>query len=113
MKNSRPNASAAAERTTAMSFVVKGASRPFSIALTRQRLSKIVDQPRKHPVGVPPAIELAVQPRPETRRVPDVLESDLGRSARSEEHTSELQSRPHLVCRLLLEKQTARSHIRH
>src|SRR5436305_32584 len=25
-------------------------------------------------------------------------------SARSEEHTSELQSRPHLVCRLLLEK---------
>src|SRR3989442_5073500 len=24
---------------------------------------------------------------------------------RSEEHTSELQSRPHLVCRLLLEKQ--------
>src|SRR3989442_10077855 len=26
------------------------------------------------------------------------------RRARSEEHTSELQSRPHLVCRLLLEK---------
>src|SRR3989442_4590389 len=26
--------------------------------------------------------------------------------ARSEEHTSELQSRPHLVCRLLLEKTT-------
>src|SRR3989442_9444667 len=26
------------------------------------------------------------------------------RKARSEEHTSELQSRPHLVCRLLLEK---------
>src|SRR5690554_7002234 len=25
-------------------------------------------------------------------------------SVRSEEHTSELQSRPHLVCRLLLEK---------
>src|SRR3989442_10362721 len=27
-----------------------------------------------------------------------------GHSHRSEEHTSELQSRPHLVCRLLLEK---------
>src|SRR3989442_4692762 len=26
------------------------------------------------------------------------------RGSRSEEHTSELQSRPHLVCRLLLEK---------
>src|SRR3989442_1846886 len=27
-----------------------------------------------------------------------------GQTGRSEEHTSELQSRPHLVCRLLLEK---------
>src|SRR3989442_3517778 len=27
---------------------------------------------------------------------------------RSEEHTSELQSRPHLVCRLLLEKKNTR-----
>src|SRR5690554_7392013 len=27
-----------------------------------------------------------------------------GQRIRSEEHTSELQSRPHLVCRLLLEK---------
>src|SRR3989442_11030174 len=27
-----------------------------------------------------------------------------GKQPRSEEHTSELQSRPHLVCRLLLEK---------
>src|SRR6266508_5115494 len=32
-----------------------------------------------------------------------LLRGDLGRS-RSEEHTSELQSRGHLVCRLLLEK---------
>src|SRR5436305_8461288 len=30
-----------------------------------------------------------------------------GRRGRSEEHTSELQSRPHLVCRLLLEKKKA------
>src|SRR5436305_9068092 len=28
----------------------------------------------------------------------------VARAKRSEEHTSELQSRPHLVCRLLLEK---------
>src|SRR5690554_7067196 len=28
----------------------------------------------------------------------------IGSETRSEEHTSELQSRPHLVCRLLLEK---------
>src|SRR5437660_7928785 len=32
------------------------------------------------------------------------------RSARSEEHTSELQSRGHLVCRLLLEKKKRRRH---
>src|SRR3712207_7643189 len=32
----------------------------------------------------------------------------LGRVARSEEHTSELQSRQYLVCRLLLEKKRAR-----
>src|SRR3989442_8337203 len=32
------------------------------------------------------------------------LEADLRIIPRSEEHTSELQSRPHLVCRLLLEK---------
>src|SRR3989442_4828476 len=36
----------------------------------------------------------------------DVLGADLGTTLRSEEHTSELQSRPHLVCRLLLEKKT-------
>src|SRR3989442_8608827 len=33
-----------------------------------------------------------------------VFDRDKVRSLRSEEHTSELQSRPHLVCRLLLEK---------
>src|SRR5215813_15134525 len=32
---------------------------------------------------------------------------------RSEEHTSELQSRPHLVCRLLLEKKKQTQHTPH
>src|SRR5690554_7450048 len=32
------------------------------------------------------------------------------REIRSEEHTSELQSRPHLVCRLLLEKKKKKKH---
>src|SRR5690625_6488465 len=51
-----------------------------------------------------------------------VGEGDLGSSSedvpesgqivvRSEEHTSELQSRGHLVCRLLLEKKKDRQHI--
>src|SRR5690554_263249 len=34
----------------------------------------------------------------------NILEKSLFVDVRSEEHTSELQSRPHLVCRLLLEK---------
>src|SRR2546422_5097356 len=36
--------------------------------------------------------------------LPSSLIARTGLSARSEEHTSELQSRLHLVCRLLLEK---------
>src|SRR5690554_7597462 len=39
-----------------------------------------------------------------------------GNARRSEEHTSELQSRPHLVCRLLLEKKkntTSEDYITH
>src|SRR3989442_11750025 len=46
-------------------------------------------------------------PRPNAiGSIPMIMASavmQIGRS-RSEEHTSELQSRPHLVCRLLLEK---------
>src|SRR3989442_2930147 len=43
-----------------------------------------------------PAARAAVDARGRRRRP--------AASSRSEEHTSELQSRPHLVCRLLLEK---------
>src|SRR2546429_7273463 len=41
--------------------------------------------------------------------VPGVPEATPGPPARSEEHTSELQSRLHLVCRLLLEKKKKRT----
>src|SRR2546422_8166024 len=37
----------------------------------------------------------------------------LSRTSRSEEHTSELQSRLHLVCRLLLEKKKKNTHKHH
>src|SRR5690625_6523254 len=37
-------------------------------------------------------------------RMPPTFTDEGVRAARSEEHTSELQSRGHLVCRLLLEK---------
>src|SRR2546429_3721790 len=41
---------------------------------------------------------------PDQPLVPEPEMRSLQRLARSEEHTSELQSRLHLVCRLLLEK---------
>src|SRR5690554_7008427 len=47
------------------------------------------------PSGSPPSLRCCCTTR-RRRCVPG--------SGRSEEHTSELQSRPHLVCRLLLEK---------
>src|SRR3712207_7786429 len=40
-------------------------------------------------------------------------ELELGREVRSEEHTSELQSRQYLVCRLLLEKKKQLTHTLH
>src|SRR2546422_2435916 len=45
--------------------------------------------------------ERALKPRVVLLADPSALKGD---AARSEEHTSELQSRLHLVCRLLLEK---------
>src|SRR6266496_4553401 len=42
--------------------------------------------------------------------VPDPRRLQCSRQPRSEEHTSELQSRRDLVCRLLLEKTNAASH---
>src|SRR3989442_4741441 len=44
----------------------------------------------------------AIQFRP--GRAGTGIDKDIFGGERSEEHTSELQSRPHLVCRLLLEK---------
>src|SRR5690554_7331648 len=40
---------------------------------------------------------------PDTHRVTVKVAAATSKDTRSEEHTSELQSRPHLVCRLLLE----------
>src|SRR2546422_2257383 len=40
----------------------------------------------------------------ERERVAELARREVGGLVRSEEHTSELQSRLHLVCRLLLEK---------
>src|SRR5438309_5218440 len=45
--------------------------------------------------------------------VTEVRRAALRSPGRSEEHTSELQSQFHLVCRLLLEKKKKKKYIRH
>src|SRR5690606_40118419 len=60
------------------------------------------------PVSVPSSTKCTVQPESFTpassARRGAWSPGKAGRSERSEEHTSELQSRENLVCRLLLEK---------
>src|SRR2546422_4183217 len=51
--------------------------------------------------------------RPEPAPSPSGRASDGFPDNRSEEHTSELQSRLHLVCRLLLEKKKKKTNTRH
>src|SRR3989442_4844004 len=58
------------------------------------------DDPRAHPRREPPPASV---PCPGAERA-GARSRCLAHPGRSEEHTSELQSRPHLVCRLLLEK---------
>src|SRR5690606_41828211 len=61
--------------------------------------------PRRAGRGKRRATGARVAPRPDPARRADAQHRRLGRAvARSEEHTSELQSREKLVCRLLLEK---------
>src|SRR2546422_4289331 len=57
--------------------------------------------PRRRDAGTTAAWRLSVDVAPTGARAEAPL---AGRAPRSEEHTSELQSRLHLVCRLLLEK---------
>src|SRR5437870_10466743 len=70
-------------------------------ALKMMIIARLSQKPR-------PKIGIAKAPRP-TVEITRLAESHMVKlSKRSEEHTSELQSRGHLVCRLLLEKKNTR-----
>src|SRR2546422_6422182 len=71
--------------------------RPPRSTLFPTRRSSDLEQGRRFRKG-------GVQIRDEAEGRVYLLEQGLRRFGRSEEHTSELQSRLHLVCRLLLEK---------
>src|SRR5690554_7216434 len=64
-----------------------------------------MEQPFK-PTQAPADFRNRVQQVQDYIQAGDCYQANLSQSfeGRSEEHTSELQSRPHLVCRLLLEK---------
>src|SRR5436305_11125035 len=66
--------------------------RPFELRARADRLHGVFAGRQDRFVRTRRAKMRAPDPRPQHQR------------QRSEEHTSELQSRPHLVCRLLLEK---------
>src|SRR3712207_7764093 len=71
--------------------------------LTAQRLGEAVLSLRKSVL-----CEKLARPRSSRNRTPiGAISSPRFSAARSEEHTSELQSRQYLVCRLLLEKKKA------
>src|SRR2546429_2945769 len=75
---------------------------PRSTLFPYTTLFRSVSWPVSEPAPVPkPRLAFAEVKRPLPTPTLEVMSE---RSARSEEHTSELQSRLHLVCRLLLEK---------
>src|SRR2546422_9592622 len=81
---------------------------PYTTLFRSQQHRQVELRPeRAHPPGQPCGVERPVL-EPEGVGVGAQVDAHDGRravdDARSEEHTSELQSRLHLVCRLLLEK---------
>src|SRR3712207_6980797 len=73
---------------------------PYTTLFRSARAQARVRERRRRPAGAArgPRARSRADPRESDRPV------DLARRCRSEEHTSELQSRQYLVCRLLLEK---------
>src|SRR5687768_17800577 len=76
----------------------------------QHRPERFLERPEMCLVGPPLADPFAVDRAADLLRAggsdgaPVLVEGEAGGVERSEEHTSELQSRLHLVCRLLLEK---------
>src|SRR3712207_6853640 len=86
----------------------------FRSAVQRRQLGQrqLTDRAGAAQPPVEPHDRLAERDRQRTRRgaTPDALpDHHIVSLPRSEEHTSELQSRQYLVCRLLLEKKNKRS----
>src|SRR3712207_8503322 len=91
---------------------------PRSTLFPYTTLFRSEPEPEAQPVVVEPEPEpeaeaqpVVVDPEPEPEPVSVVVDPEPEPEPRSEEHTSELQSRQYLVCRLLLEKKTQEKYI--
>src|SRR3712207_8688841 len=85
----------------------RSAGRTVSDPTTATPTTRMVPMPKETKIGlpeknIPPIAAITVKP-----------EISTARPERSEEYTSELQSRQYLVCRLLLEKKTKRLEMQH
>src|SRR3712207_8112547 len=95
----RPPRSTLFPYTTLFPIYLMEQPRRMSLEDIQRRHPKLIDALREHPhVGL-----LLVR----SERDGPVVLGARGMRRRSEEHTSELQSRQYLVCRLLLEKKKA------
>src|SRR3989442_3982567 len=91
-------------RSTLFPYTTLFRSRPLDVRDDRVGLVPCLDQQPGADVGFRVGERLLHHPR-------DVGWWRSRSPTRSEEHTSELQSRPHLVCRLLLEKKNKTEHV--
>src|SRR3712207_7643413 len=83
---------------------------PYTTLSRSQPAQSQQERPGRSPSASPPfEKERAGWPPRAQRSLQADLSPTLGRTPRSEEHTSELQSRQYLVCRLLLEKKKTHS----
>src|SRR5690554_7578208 len=91
-----------------MASIILGIAAVVSIQLFSQNLTDNIQRQSKSLMGADFRIDINELPSERAQEIidslqPDAYEVSFVSMVRSEEHTSELQSRPHLVCRLRLE----------
>src|SRR5690554_7773793 len=93
-----------AEDQALLEFVASHILTALELKRSTELLERNVEARTRELAAVNQALQKQVVERERAQRLQAALYQIAELASRSEEHTSELQSRPHLVCRLLLEK---------